>query len=110
MQDGTALLGGHSWGGVVITKAGNHPKVQGLVYIAAAAAMRASPSVGRGRIYPVAAGAPEIRAIPAPFRQGQEFSPIFPATTRVPVEDYASRDSTTARWCDCRGSPTEGAT
>jgi pimeloyl-ACP methyl ester carboxylesterase len=29
------LLVGHSYGGVVITEAGNHPKVAGLVYIAA---------------------------------------------------------------------------
>ncbi|RBL90092.1 alpha/beta hydrolase [Chitinophaga flava] len=34
-QDGPAILAGHSWGGVVITQAGNHPKVAGLVYIAA---------------------------------------------------------------------------
>ena len=34
-QDGPAILAGHSWGGVVITEAGNHPNVAGLVYIAA---------------------------------------------------------------------------
>ena len=34
-QDGPVILAGHSWGGVVITQAGNHPKVAGLVYIAA---------------------------------------------------------------------------
>src|SRR5262245_17870496 len=34
-QDGPALLVGHSYGGVVITEAGNDPKVQGLVYVAA---------------------------------------------------------------------------
>jgi pimeloyl-ACP methyl ester carboxylesterase len=33
--DGPAILAGHSWGGAVITQAGNHPKVAGLVYIAA---------------------------------------------------------------------------
>jgi pimeloyl-ACP methyl ester carboxylesterase len=35
LQDGPVILAGHSWGGVVITQAGNHPKVAGLVYIAA---------------------------------------------------------------------------
>src|ERR1700733_13527952 len=35
LQDGPVLLVGHSWGGVVITEAGNDPKVAGLVYVAA---------------------------------------------------------------------------
>lgn len=34
-QTGPALLVGHSYGGAIITEAGNHPKVAGLVYIAA---------------------------------------------------------------------------
>ena len=34
-QNGLAILVGHSYGGVVITEAGNDPKVAGLVYIAA---------------------------------------------------------------------------
>src|SRR3954470_14471444 len=34
-QDGPVILVGHSYGGVVITEAGNHPKVAALVYIAA---------------------------------------------------------------------------
>ena len=33
--DGPGLLVGHSYGGAVITEAGNHPKVVGLVYVAA---------------------------------------------------------------------------
>src|SRR3954447_2322916 len=33
--DGPAVLVGHSYGGVVVTEAGNHPKVAALVYIAA---------------------------------------------------------------------------
>jgi len=34
-QKGPVLLVGHSYGGVVITEAGNDPKVKGLVYVAA---------------------------------------------------------------------------
>lgn len=34
-QDGPTVLAGHSWGGAVITEAGNHPNVAALVYIAA---------------------------------------------------------------------------
>lgn len=36
-QDGPAILVGHSWGGTVITEAGAHPKVAGLVYVSALA-------------------------------------------------------------------------
>jgi pimeloyl-ACP methyl ester carboxylesterase len=35
LQDGPAILVGHSWGGVVITEAGDDAKVAGLVYVAA---------------------------------------------------------------------------
>jgi len=35
LQDGPVLLVGHSWGGVVITEAGNDPQVAGLVYLTA---------------------------------------------------------------------------
>ena len=34
-QDGPAILVGHSYGGVVVTEAGSHERVAGLVYIAA---------------------------------------------------------------------------
>ena len=36
-QNGASILVGHSYGGVVITEAGNDPRVAGLVYIAASA-------------------------------------------------------------------------
>ena len=35
VQDGPAVLVGHSYGGAVITEAGNDPKVAALVYVAA---------------------------------------------------------------------------
>ena len=41
LQDGPTLLVGHSYGGSVVTEAGVHPKVVGLVYVAAHA-----PDVG----------------------------------------------------------------
>ena len=34
-QNGPTILVGHSWGGTVITQAGTHDKVAGLVYVAA---------------------------------------------------------------------------
>ena len=41
-QDGPTILVGHSYGGTVITETGTHPKVAGLVYVAALA-----PDVGQ---------------------------------------------------------------
>ncbi len=41
-QSGKVVLVGHSWGGTVITQAGEHPKVSALVYVAAFA-----PDVGQ---------------------------------------------------------------
>src|SRR6187399_418875 len=35
MQKGPTILVGHSYGGVIITVAGNEPNVKGLVYVAA---------------------------------------------------------------------------
>ncbi|WP_029621262.1 alpha/beta fold hydrolase [Pseudorhizobium marinum] len=37
LQSGPTILVGHSWGGTVITEAGVHPKVSGLVYVSALA-------------------------------------------------------------------------
>jgi pimeloyl-ACP methyl ester carboxylesterase len=61
MQNAPVLLVGHSWGGAIITEAGNDTKVSGLVYIAAA-----SPDSGESfneswMGSPPAPGAPEIR-------------------------------------------------
>jgi pimeloyl-ACP methyl ester carboxylesterase len=42
VEDGPVILVGHSWGGAVITQAGDDPKVAGLVYVAAYA-----PDVGQ---------------------------------------------------------------
>src|SRR6202034_3391680 len=33
LQDGPLILVGHSWGGAVVTQAGDAPKVAGLVYV-----------------------------------------------------------------------------
>lgn len=61
-QSGPVLLVGHSYGGAVITEAGNAPNVVGLVYIAAFA-----PDVGESLAQiasggPMPAGAPNVAA------------------------------------------------
>src|ERR1700733_14198220 len=51
-QDGPTILVGHSYGGAIITEAGNHPHVAGLVYIAAHALDAGETEVGNGKKYP----------------------------------------------------------
>jgi pimeloyl-ACP methyl ester carboxylesterase len=57
-QDGPVLLVGHSYGGIVITEAGNNPKVAGLVYVAAFAPRRGR--VG-GRVGPKISTSTSVR-------------------------------------------------
>jgi pimeloyl-ACP methyl ester carboxylesterase len=56
-QNGPTILVGHSWGGTVITEAGVHPNVAGLVYVAALA-----PDAGEttGQQYAGFAATPEF--------------------------------------------------
>lgn len=65
-QDGPVILVGHSWGGSVITEAGNNPKVAGLVYVAAFA-----PDAGENTIQWATSlpAAPEFGILP-PDEQG----------------------------------------
>ena len=61
MQDGPVLLVGHSWGGAIITEAGNESQVRGLVYIAAGAPDSGQSFNDWWKGYPAAPGAPEIK-------------------------------------------------
>ena len=65
-QGGPVLMVGHSWGGAVITEAGNHHQVKGLVYVAAGA-----PDSGQSfdewwKPYPPTPGAGQIK----PYGEG----------------------------------------
>lgn len=53
--EGPIVLIGHSWGGVVITAAGVHPKVKALVYVAAMAPDKDETLAGLTESYPTAA-------------------------------------------------------
>ena len=76
-QDGRTVLVGHSWGGVVITEAGNDPKVSALVYVSAfapdvgkslASLAKAGPATeGASAIHPDAKG--NLTSIPRCFRR-----------------------------------------
>jgi pimeloyl-ACP methyl ester carboxylesterase len=59
-QDGQVLLVGHSYGGAVITEAGNNPKVAGLVYVAAFAPDDGQSVLSVGANYPTP-GVAELR-------------------------------------------------
>ena len=86
-QPGKVVLVGHSWGGVVITQAGDDPKVSGLVYVAALA-----PDVGQaggelGKAFPPAPGFAHITADAAGYLKmtqegiAQHFAQDLPAKT-----------------------------
>jgi pimeloyl-ACP methyl ester carboxylesterase len=61
MQPGRVLLVGHAWGGAVITEAGRHPKVAGLVYVAAVAPDSGQCFNDCWADHPPAEGSAEIR-------------------------------------------------
>jgi pimeloyl-ACP methyl ester carboxylesterase len=60
-QGGPVVLAGHSWGGVVITEAGNDPRVVGLVYVAAGAPDSGQSFNDWWKDYPPQPGAAEIK-------------------------------------------------
>jgi pimeloyl-ACP methyl ester carboxylesterase len=60
-MEGPVLLVGHSWAGMVITQAGNDPKVEGLLYISALVPDEGQAVVDLGKNYPPAPGGAETR-------------------------------------------------
>ena len=62
LQDGPVLLVGHSYGGVVITEAGNDPKVAGLVYVAALAPSDGESASSVSKPFPPAPLGNEVQA------------------------------------------------
>ena len=62
-QDGPVLLAGHSYGGAVITEAGNNPKVAGLVYVAAFAPDEGETLGGLAKGFPSTPAFEQIRPI-----------------------------------------------
>jgi pimeloyl-ACP methyl ester carboxylesterase len=80
LQQGSVILAGHSFAGTVITEAGTHPAVAGLVYIAARA-----PDAGED--YTALAG----RFPPAPASAGLVYTDGFGALTESAfLNDFAN--------------------
>jgi pimeloyl-ACP methyl ester carboxylesterase len=61
LQPGAVVLVGHSYGGAVITEAGNDPKVVGLVFVAAFAPGRGESVTSISKPYPPAPLGAELR-------------------------------------------------
>ncbi len=80
LQDGPVILVGHSYGGVVITEAGNDPKVVGLVYVAAFAPGDGESIVSISKPYPPTPLGGELR----PDAQG-----FLSLTPKGVAEDFA---------------------
>jgi len=80
LQDGPVLLVGHSYGGAVITVAGNDPKVVGLVYVAAFA-----PSDGES----VASVTKPFPAAPVGSEVGRDAEGFLTLTPKGIAEDFA---------------------
>ena len=80
LQDGPVILVGHSYAGVVITEAGNDPKVVGLVYVAAFAPAEGESINSVSKPYPPAPLGSELR----PDAQG-----FVTATPKGIAEDMA---------------------
>jgi pimeloyl-ACP methyl ester carboxylesterase len=83
-QDGPVLLVGHSYGGAVITEAGNNPKVAGLVYVAAFAPEEGETLGGMAQKFPATPTFGEIQ----PIEDG------YLLLTRKGVFDYFAQDLT----------------
>jgi pimeloyl-ACP methyl ester carboxylesterase len=66
-QSGPVILVGHSWGGTVITEAGDHAKVAALVYVAAFAPDVGEATSDLGKGGPPPAGSASIRPDAAGF-------------------------------------------
>src|SRR5215470_10555300 len=90
-QDGPVILVGHSWAGMVITEAGNDPKVAGLVYIAAFAPADGQAVTDVTKGYPDTPGAAQAKPDASGYlwmsHQGvdEDFVPDLPPAEREVV-------------------------
>lgn len=111
-QPGKVVLVGHSWGGTVITEAGENDKVAGLVYVAAFAPDAQQSTEEAGKAYPPAPGIGKLVAdangylsLP-PEALASDFAQDVPAAqarvmaaTQGPIQSKAFGEKTTvAAW------------
>jgi pimeloyl-ACP methyl ester carboxylesterase len=107
-QQGKVVLVGHSWGGTVITEAGNNQKVSALVYVAAFAPEAGQTSGEQGKGAPTPPGISQIKADSngflylTPEGMAKDFAQDLPAAqtavmtaTQGPIKASAFEDKTT---------------
>ncbi|HEX9130195.1 MAG TPA: alpha/beta hydrolase [Gemmatimonadaceae bacterium] len=112
LQDGPVILVGHSSAGMVITEAGNDPKVVGLVYISAIVPDDGQSASDALKGYPATPGGAEQKADAAGYlsltRKGvdEDFVPDLPPAERALVyatqgdwnSTFLNEKVTTAAW------------
>jgi pimeloyl-ACP methyl ester carboxylesterase len=92
---GPVILVGHSWAGMVVSEAGNDPKVAGLVYISALVPKKGQSAADTTKGYPTAPGSAQVKPDAAGYlslsREGidEDFVPELPASERAVV--YATQ-------------------
>jgi pimeloyl-ACP methyl ester carboxylesterase len=111
-QPGKVVLVGHSWGGMVITEAGQNDKVAALVYVAAFAPDKGQAAGELGKDFPVSPGIAKVHAdadgylsLPADA-MAHDFAQDLPArqtaimaATQGPLQSKALGEKTTvAAW------------
>jgi pimeloyl-ACP methyl ester carboxylesterase len=95
LQPGPVVLVGHSWAGMVISEAGNDPKVKALVYVSALIPTSGQSAATATKGYPAAPGSSQARPDASGWlwltRQGvdEDFVPGLPAAERALV--YATQ-------------------
>ncbi|WP_394375926.1 alpha/beta hydrolase [Stutzerimonas frequens] len=111
-QSGDVVLVGHSWGGSVISEAGDHEKVSALVYVAAFAPDAGQTSGEQGKGYPTPPGLSQLKTDSSGFiyltpeGMAKDFAQDLPTeqtavmtATQGPIKASAFEDRTTvAAW------------
>jgi pimeloyl-ACP methyl ester carboxylesterase len=87
LQEGPVILVAHSWGGAVITQAGDDPKVAGLVYVTAYAPEVGESSNDAGTPYGWTAGQKQIRVTADKFATLTTEGMLNYVTEGLPMED-----------------------
>jgi pimeloyl-ACP methyl ester carboxylesterase len=101
LQDGPTLLVGHSYGGSIITEAGVHPKVAGLVYVAAHAPDVGEDESALGKKTPSVLGKTEgaIKVTPDGYTylEHDKFLTLFAPDLPHAEAEFASRSQVLAQ-------------